>query len=167
MTREAQPAAASAGGAAEPGLTAAAMEATIRGYFAACNSGIIERIASYFEPDAVHYFPPGMYEGPFRGAATIARRWHEAVQTLGSVWTVDQVLCDPPTRRAVIEWSHFKRRKGVLLRGDEWYVFSRRGLIAEIRAYYASPQDAASSTLELGGFDYRGRGYPTQPPGED
>ncbi len=153
-----------AGEAPHEGLTAAAMEARIRAYFAACNSGEIERIASHFEPEGVHYFPPGMYEGPFRGALTIARKWHEAVQTLGSVWTVDQVLCDPPTRRAVIEWSHFKRRKGVLLRGDEWYVFSPRGLIEEIRAYYASPQDAASSSLELGGFDYRGRGYPTEPP---
>ncbi len=140
-------------------LTAGAMEARIRGYFDACNAGDIERIASYFEPDAVHYFPPGMYGGPFRGALTIARKWHDAVQALGSVWTIDQVLCDPPTRRAVIEWSHFKRRAGVLLRGDEWYLFSPRGLIREIRAYYASPQDASLRTLELAGFDYAGRGY--------
>jgi len=132
------------------------MEASIRAY----NSGDIDRIAAFFEPAAVHYFPPGMYGGPFRGALTIARKWHDAVTTLGSVWTVDQVLCDPPTRRAVIEWSHFKRRTGVLLRGDEWYVFSPRGLIEEIRAYYASPQDASLQRLELGGFDYAGRGYP-------
>ena len=145
-------------------LTAADMEATIRGYFAACNTGEIERIASFFEPDAVHYFPPGMYEGPFRGAHTIAGKWHEAVEKLGSVWTVDQVICDPPTRRAVIEWSHFKRRVGVCLRGDEWYVFSERGRIAEIRAYYASPQESSLKALELGGFDYAGRGYPLEPP---
>jgi hypothetical protein len=141
-------------------LTAQTMEAAIRAYFAACNSGDIESIAACFEPAAVHYFPPGMYGGPFRGAQTIARKWHEAVSQFGSVWTVDQVLCDPPTRRAVIEWSHFKRRAGVLLRGDEWYVFSPRGLIEEIRAYYASPQDASLQRLELGGFDYAGRGYP-------
>jgi len=140
-------------------LTAGRMEAWIRGYFEACNSGDIERIAGYFEPEAVHYFPPGMYEGPFRGARTIARKWHDAVNTLGSVWRVDQVLCDAPTRRAVIEWSHLKRRSGVLLRGDEWYLFSARGLIAEIRAYYASPQDASLQRLELAGFDYAGRGY--------
>ena len=112
-------------------LTAARMEAHIRAYFAACNAGDVERIASFFEPDAVHYFPAGMYEGPFRGARVIASRWREAVERLGSVWTVDQVLCDPATRRAVIEWSHFKRRQGVLLRGDEWYVFSARGLIED------------------------------------
>ena len=147
--------------AAPPALTAAAMEAAIRAYFAACNTGHIETIAGFFEPQAVHYFPPGMYGGPFRGAYTIARKWHDAVNQLGSMWTVDQVLCDPTTRRAVIEWSHFKRRDGVLLRGDEWYVFSARGLIEEIRAYYAAPQDSSLKRLELGGFDYAGRGYPT------
>jgi len=141
-------------------LTAATMESAIRAYFEACNSGDVARIAAYFEPDAVHYFPPGMYGGPFRGALTIARKWHDAVTALGSVWSVDQVICDPGTRRAVIEWSHFKRRDGVLLRGDEWYVFGASGLIAEIRAYYASPQDASLKQLELAGFDYAGRGYP-------
>ena len=144
-------------------LTAAGMEKRIKDYFAACNSGVIERIAAHFEPDAVHYFPPGMYEGPFRGAQTIARKWNEAVERLGSYWTVDQVICDPPTR-AVIEWTHFKRKQGVILRGDEWYLFSPRGLIAEIRAYYASPQDASLKALELGGYDYAGRGYPMKAP---
>jgi hypothetical protein len=146
---------------APPALTAAAMEAAIRDYFAACNSGDVDRIARFFEPQAVHYFPPGMYGGPFRGAQVIARKWHEAVTNLGSIWSVDQVLCDPPSRRAVIEWSHYKRRDGILLRGDEWYVFSARGLIEEIRAYYASPQDPSLRTLELAGFDYAGRGYST------
>lgn len=147
-------------------LTAAGMEAWIRAYFDACNSGDVERIAAFFEPDGVHYFPPGMYEGPFRGARTIAERWSKVVKSLGSWWTVDQVICDPPTRRAAIEWSHFKRRQGVLLRGDEWYIFSERGLIAEIRAYYASPQDVNLTALELGGFDYAGRGYPMTAPEE-
>lgn len=150
-------------------LTAARMEQHIRDYFDACNSGDPERIAAYFEPDGVHYFPPGMYGGPFRGALEIGRRWQAAVQTLGSYWTVDQVICDPATRRAAIEWSHFKRSKNVILRGDEWYIFSERGLIREIRAYYASPQAAELPALELGGFDYAGRGYPMSAPplGED
>ena len=144
----------------ESALTAAAMEQRIRDYFEACNSGVVEAIAAHFEPDAVHYFPPGMYEGPFRGAETIARKWNMAVNTFGSIWTVDQVICDPPTRRAVIEWTHFKRSQEIILRGDEWYIFSPRGLIAEIRAYYASPQDGSLKVLELGGFDYASRGYP-------
>ena len=54
-------------------LTAEGMTAWIHGYFAACNSGDVDRIAAYFEPDGVHYFPPGMYAGPFRGA-----RWARA-----------------------------------------------------------------------------------------
>ena len=145
-------------------LTAASMEKRIRDYFADCNSGVSPRIAAHFEPDAVHYFPPGMYEGPFRGALTIANKWNQAVEKLGSYWTVDQVICDPPTRRAVIEWTHFKRKQDVILRGDEWYIFSMSGLIAEIRAYYASPQDTSLKALELGGYDYAGRGYPMKAP---
>lgn len=35
-----------------------------------------------------------------------------------------------------------------------------RGRITEIRAYYASPLDPTLTVLELGGFDYAGRGYP-------
>ena len=145
-------------------LTSEGMERWIRDYFDACNSGDVTRIASYFEPDGIHYFPPGMYEGPFTGAETIARKWSEAVASLGSYWTVDQVICDPERRRAAIEWTHFKQKKGVVLRGDEWYVFSPAGRIVEIRAYYASPQDPALDRLELGGFDYAGRGYPEGPP---
>ncbi|MEQ9661029.1 MAG: nuclear transport factor 2 family protein [Parasphingopyxis sp.] len=139
------------------------MEKWIRDYFDACNSGDVERIVAYFEPDAIHYFPPGMYEGPFRGAETIGRKWKHAVEQLGSYWTVDQIICEPATRRAVIEWTHFKRKRGVILRGDEWYNFSVNGKIHEIRAYYASPQDSTLSKLELGGFDYEGRGYPLKP----
>ena len=145
-------------------LTKQSMDRWIRDYFDACNSGDVKRIAAYFEPDAVHYFPPGMYAGPFVGADVIARRWCDAVEKLGSHWTVDQVICEPETRRAVIEWTHFKRKTGVMLRGDEWYVFSPRGCIQEIRAYYASPQDTSLNALELGGFDYAGRGYPDAPP---
>lgn len=146
-------------------FTSATMEAAIRGYFDACNSGDASAIAAFFTPDAVHYFPPGMYEGPFVGAATIGRRWAEAVEKLGSVWTVDHVICDPYTARAVIEWTHFKTYAGTVLRGDEWYVFDREtGLIGEIRAYYASPQDAGLERLELGGYDYETLGYPLRSP---
>lgn len=145
-------------------LTKSSMEAHIRAYFDACNSGDPERIASHFEPDGVHYFPPGMYGGPFRGALEIGKRWQAAVQNLGSYWTVDHFIGEPETRRAAIEWTHFKRKQNKMLRGDEWYVFSERGLIQEIRAYYASPQDKDLNELELGGFDYQGRGYPLKGP---
>ena len=146
-------------------LTATGMEATIRSYFQACNSGDAAAVASHFTGDAVHYFPPGMYEGPFEGPATIGRKWAEAVATLGSVWTVDSFVGDPAAGVAVIEWTHFKTSSGTVLRGDEWYRFDPgSGLISEIRAYYASPQEKGLTRLELGGFDYTGRGYPMQSP---
>jgi ketosteroid isomerase-like protein len=59
------------------------MEEAIRGYFDACNTGDAGAVAAYFAPGAVHYFPPDMYEGPFRGGATIGAKWSWAVQTLG------------------------------------------------------------------------------------
>ena len=61
------------------------MERHIRDYFAACNTGVPERIAEYFEPDGVHYFPPGMYGGPFRGAMEIGRRWQAAVEKFEAI----------------------------------------------------------------------------------
>jgi ketosteroid isomerase-like protein len=142
------------------GAKAARMERAIRDYFDACNAGDVERVASFFTPDGVHYFPPDMYDGPFRGGRTIGEKWAWAVQTLGSRWTVEQVLCDPDTDRAVIEWTHEKTRLGVVLRGDEWYRFEpRTGLFAEIRAYYASPQAPDVPRLELAGYPYAERGY--------
>jgi len=136
------------------------MDRRIRDYFDACNSGEAAAIAAHFTPDAVHYFPPGMYGGPFRGATAIGERWAWAVATFGSNWSVDEVICDPDTHRAVIEWTHAKPDAGVVLRGDEWYQFDPdTGLITEIRAYYASPQASGMDRLELEGFPYSERGY--------
>src|SRR5579883_508300 len=122
--------------------TRAHMEQTVRRYFDACNAADPEGIVACLVEDAVHYFPPGMYDGPFRGARTIAGRWRQAVEVLGSQWTIDRMLCDPARNEAVVEWSHFKTVEGTTLRGAEWHVFDAgSGLIREIRAYYASPQD--------------------------
>jgi hypothetical protein len=101
-----------------------------------------------------------MYDGPFRGGDTIGAKWSWAVKTLGSRWTVDAIICDPDSERAVIEWTHEKTKTGVVLRGDEWYHFDPdSGLIAEIRAYYASPQATGLDRLELAGYPYAERGY--------
>lgn len=146
-------------------LTHQGMEQLIRTYFDGCNEADVEKMTSCFVADAVHYFPPGMYGGPFVGARTIADRWVDAVNRLGSAWTIDQLITDPETCRAVIEWTHFKTYTSTVLRGDEWYVFDREsGLITEIRAYYASPQSPDLAQLELGGFDYAQRGYAIDPP---
>ncbi len=139
------------------------MERVVREYMDACTRGDPDEIEAYFEPDAVHYFPPDMYEGPFRGARTIAQRWQNAVEAGGSSWTVDEIAVDVRAQSAVCEWTHFKKRQGIVLRGTEWYLFSERGRITEIRAYYASPLDPTLTVLELGGFDYAGRGYPLAP----
>lgn len=144
---------------------AEAMERTIRTYFDGCNEADADKIVSCLTKDAVHYFPPRMYKGPFVGARTIAERWVTAVREIGSYWSVDNLLIEPISYRAVMEWTHYKTKQGKRLRGDEWYEFDpESGLIKEIRAYYASPQADDLAELELGGFDYRGRGYPDAPP---
>ena len=144
---------------------AAAMEAVMREYYDGCNEADREKIMGCFTPDAVHYFPPGMYRGPFRGAGTIAERWRQAVEKFGSYWTIDALLIDADKAEAVIEWTHFKTYQGTVLRGAEWVVFDRdTGLMQEIRAYYASPQAADLERLELGGFGYEQRGYEMESP---
>ena len=146
-------------------LTAEHMEAVMRDYYDGCNEADAEKMIRNFTPDGTHYFPPGMYDGPFRGAAKIAERWQAAVASFGSWWTIDTLVIDAPHAQAVIEWSHFKTKQGTILRGAEVVVFDRdSGLIREIRAYYASPVAPAIERLELGGFDYTGRGYPLVSP---
>lgn len=135
-------------------------EQTIRRYFDACNAADFEQLVSCFTPDAVHYFPSGLPDIPWRGAATIANQWIWCVETLGSQWTIEKILVSHDSDEAVIEWTHWKNKLGTALRGDEWYIFDRdTGLIREIRAYYASPADKAVPINELVDFDYRGRGY--------
>ncbi|WP_433799939.1 nuclear transport factor 2 family protein [Actinomycetospora sp. CA-084318] len=141
-------------------LSTAQLESRVREYMDACTSGDADAIASHMSADAVHYFPPDMYDGPWRGGRYIAERWAEAVRAGRSAWTVDALAIDVDRRVAVSEWTHFKRAADVVLRGTEWYEFDGDGLITEIRAYYASPQDKSRSHLALGGFDYPGRGYP-------
>ena len=114
----------------------------------------------------MHYFPAGAPQGTFASARAIADGWLRAVANLGSIWTIDRIIVDAPRLEAVIEWTHFKPKQGIYLRGDEWYVFSKAGLIREIRAYYACP--AATDPVrshELGDFGYAAAGYPGSPPG--
>jgi hypothetical protein len=146
-------------------VTAAGLESTIREYFDGCNEASVDKITGTMEPDAVHYFPAGAPQGTFRGARAIAEGWVNAVKNFGSVWTIDRVLVDTGRLEAVIEWTHFKPRLGVYLRGDEWYVFSENGLIREIRAYYACPTTTGTPQDHmLGDYDYAGLGYPMSPP---
>lgn len=148
-----------------PEMSPGERTALIRRYFAACNAGDYQALLSCFTSDAVHYFPPGLPDVPWRGAETIADKWVWCVDRLGSRWTIEKILCSADSDEAVIEWTHWKRNQGTVLRGDEWYIF-RDGLITEIRAYYAAPAERAAPINELVGFDYAGRGYAIKPPGD-
>jgi hypothetical protein len=143
------------------------MERLIRRYFDACNKADVGKISACLTPDAVHYFPPGMYGGPFRGARKIAEKWRDAVHGHGSYRNVDKLLVEPLSFQAVMEWTHFRTKHDTMMRGTEWYEFdAASGLIREIRAYYASPQAFEYPRLELGSFDYAGRGYSISPPAD-
>ena len=147
-------------------ITPAEMEATIRGYFDACNAGNYKALIACFTEDAVHYFPHGLPDVPWRGADRIARGWIWCVETFGSRWTIEKVLCSSTAPEAVIEWTHWKTSLKTVLRGDEWYVFDEpSGRISEIRAFYASAPDRSVSVNELPGFDYSARGYSLRAPG--
>ena len=97
-------------------LTAEHMESVMREYYDGCNEADEAKMMKYFTPDAVHYFPPGMYDGPFRGAAKIAERWRAAVLNFGSYWTIDALVIDERKAQAAIEWTHFKTRQDTVLR---------------------------------------------------
>ena len=143
----------------------AAMEALIRDYFEACNAADESRLEACFTPDAVHYFPPGLPDIPWRGGRMIAQKWRWCVEHLGSRWTIEKIMVDPTSFEAVIEWTHWKTAVGAALRGDEWYVFDpESSRIREIRAYYAAPAPGESGISEIVGFDYAGRGYALKPP---
>ena len=148
-------------------MTAAAAkaEALIRHYFDMCNAADLQGLIDCFTPDAVHYFPPGLPGAPWRGAKAIAEGWVWCVETLGSKWTIEKVLCTADGREGVIEWTHWKTAIGEVLRGDEWYVFNDDiSRIVEIRAYYASPVDKSAPVNKLHEFDYEKRGYHLAPP---
>ena len=97
-------------------LTTAHMEQLIRRYYDGCNEADVAKMAGCFTPEAVHYFPPGMPGGPFRGAQAIAESWRRVVQKAGARWTIDALLLDPASARAVIEWSNFTNGRNRLVR---------------------------------------------------
>src|SRR5258708_3724472 len=92
-------------------LTPPPMETVMRDYYDGCNeadaaktrtcSAVGAGVMRNFTPAGTHYFPPGMYDGPFRGAAKIAERWQAAVASLGSWWTIDTLVIDEPHAQAV------------------------------------------------------------------
>jgi len=132
---------------------------TVRRYFRSCSAADAEGILGCLSPDAVHYFP-GL--PPVRGAKRIAALWVRLVEEQGSQWTIDSFISGEGG--AAIEWTHFRTKKGTLLRGAELYSFDADGRISELRAYYAAPQDPESRSVQLRGFAYKKRGYPMRSP---
>ena len=107
-------------------------ERTIRDYFDACTAGDARAIASFFAPDAVHYFPDGdtypdgSPQRAFRGADAIGHGFGDRFGgEFRTRWTVDHVIVDAERREAVIEWSNFKPSVSpdARLRGAEFYRF--------------------------------------------
>ncbi len=131
------------------------MGRVIQTYFDGCNEADVGKMLGCFTPDAVHYFPPGKYEGPFRRGEAIAENWCQAVEELGSFWTIDMLLVEPATHQAMIEWTRFNAQQNKVRRGIEWYEFEESsGLIREIRTYCAPPQSPDRKVLEPGGLDF-------------
>lgn len=146
-----------------PAERAERMRTTIRTYFDGCNEADVEKMASQFTEDAVHYFPPGL-DGPWVGATTIAENWRRLVLEIGSAWSIERIIVDPETLEGVIEWTHWKTRSGGYLRGDEWYRFDpESGRVTEIRAFYASASDGRDE-VTLEGYDYAANGHVMAPP---
>jgi ketosteroid isomerase-like protein len=143
---------------------AASLEAVVRRYYDGCNAGDGALMRACLTVDAVHYFPDGAPQGPFRGASAIAEGWIDAVRRLGSRWSIDRIAVDEPRQVATVEWTHWKVSTSEVLRGAELLEF-REGRISEIRAYYACPPARATGLVAgLGGFDYAGKGFSTEPP---
>ena len=129
---------------------------TVRRYWDACNSGILEDFKPTLADDVVHYFLPDRF-APIRGAEHLARFWRKFKQVSNTVWAIDEIIARGD--RVVIEWSVFWTPPGtgsrLKMRGSEWYEM-RDGVISEIRAYYAYDE---TRDTELTGFPYHDRKY--------
>ena len=131
------------------GAAAQQREQAIGDYLTACNAGDAEAVAATCTPEAVYYFPVRMYgdDEPVRGGRAIGQKWARPVRSPGSRWSSDgPILCDPGHHQASIEFTAEQKKSATIIRGSEWYRFDPgRGLIAEIRAYLASPPRKTSS----------------------
>ena len=136
------------------------MEAVIRAYIHACNDADAQAIAECLSSEAVHYFPSGY--GSWAGSSTIGRNIAMMARDVQHCWTVDQVIIDAGRYAGAIEWTSFVRQHDSIIRGVDWFLFEPQTFrIREIRSYTAAQIQPDKNRLELGDFDYAGRGYPT------
>ncbi len=133
---------------------------TVRRYFEGCNSGDVDELLATLAPDVVHYFLPGDVK-TIRGADHLANHWRKYKELLDPTWRIDEIIGSG--ERVVSEWSCLwtppQTGRPVMTRGTEWYIL-RDGLIAEVRAYFAT--DLTADT-ELPDFPYAARGYLGRP----
>jgi ketosteroid isomerase-like protein len=129
----------------------------IRSYYAALNTGDVDRIASHFTDDAVHYYTR---LGPHEGARAIGENAKWGVEQADGQWHLESGI--EQGDEACIEWSMTwrdpKSGEKRINRGAEFFRF-REGRICEIRAYHHG--DAKNPTGDLLGFDHGGRGHTT------
>ena len=129
----------------------------VRSYYEALNSGDVEKIASHFTDDAVHYYTR---LGPHEGARAIAENARWGVEQVDGQWVMEGGV--EQDEAAAIEWSMTWRdpRSGEkrINRGAEFFRF-RDGKICEVRAYHHG--DRKNPQGDLLGFDHEGRGYTT------
>ena len=124
-------------------------------------------VAAHCTTDAVHHFPPDMYDGPHDRLGV--DRGHRAVRShhghrIRRVDAFQDVPADRTERRRVVP---LRSRSSVARPSDgSGSRPSHSSLLAQIRAYYASPQYRTRDRLELGGFGYAARGHPMEPPFE-
>jgi ketosteroid isomerase-like protein len=127
----------------------------VRGYYDALDTGDVDRIASFFTDDAVHYYTR---LGPHEGARAIAENAKLGVEHLDGQWHMYNGIEEGD--QAVIEWAMTWRDPETgerrLDRGTEWFLF-RDGKIAEVRAYFHGGRRNRSG--DLIGFDHAGRGH--------
>lgn len=134
---------------------------TVRRYFEACNAADPAIFEQVLTEDCLHYFPPET-GGPYVGRDAIVKLWRNCVRDLGSVWSIDRLVCDG--EQLAVEWTHYKPKVGEYIRGSEWYEFDDSQRLTAIWAHYASQRDTSRRRNELEGFPYETSGYSTEAP---
>jgi ketosteroid isomerase-like protein len=127
----------------------------VRAYYAACDSGDVDRIAACFTEDASHYY---QRMRPQHGGRAIAEHFGAQARDIEGRWVVENGI--EQGEQAVVEWTMTWRdpRSGEprLDRGTDWFLF-RGERIAEVRCYHHSSERNRSG--DLVGFDHAGRGH--------
>ncbi len=133
---------------------------TVERYFKGCNTADTGLMMSTFKDDVRAYW----FGIPkIVGSQNLAAFWAELHEATGARWTVDHGLAYE--NEAVVEWSMLgtppERTAEDLWRGTDWFIFEG-GLIQEIRQYHPVHDLQPGQDVDLMGFSYLDRDYPTK-----